>query len=152
MIALGLALALGSAFALNWGWLVQHGATRDLPSLTLRRPLASLRVLFRDRSWLLGFTVGLAGWALYVGALALAPLSLVQGTAAGGIGLLAALAHRRGDAVDRSDWWGVAAAAAGLILIAVSLAGGAVSATRPQPAALSAWLVASGSARAPRPA
>ena len=39
---------------------------------------------------------GLGGWAFYVAALALAPLSLVQATSAGGIGMLAALAHRRG--------------------------------------------------------
>src|SRR5439155_10746868 len=94
-VALGLVLALASAFALNWGWLAQHGAARDLPALSLRRPLGSLRLLFGDRAWLTGFVVGLAGWALYVAALALAPLSLVQGTSAGGVGLLAALAHRR---------------------------------------------------------
>jgi hypothetical protein len=80
------------------------------------------------------------GHHLHVAALALAPLSLVQGTSAGGIALLAALAHRRGDAVDRSDWIGVATAVTGLALIAVSLAGGAVSAAPPRSAALAAWL------------
>jgi hypothetical protein len=141
--ALGLVLALGSALALNWGWLEQHGAARTLPLLTLRRPLASLALLFRDRGWLVGFSVGIGGWVLYIAALTLAPLSLVQATSAGGIGLLAALAHRRGDTVDRVHWSGVAAAAAGLVLISVSLAGGALSASRPQPAALAAWLVVS---------
>jgi hypothetical protein len=142
-VAFGLALALASAFALNWGWLAQHGAARDLPPLSLRRPLQSLRSLFGDRAWLVGFTVGLAGWALYVAALALAPLSLVQATSAGGVGLLAALAHRRGDAVDQADWAAVAAAVAGLLLIGVSLAGGTASASHPHPAVLSAWLAVS---------
>ena len=36
------------------------------------------------------------GFALYVGALALAPLSLVQATAAGGIGILAVMVARLG--------------------------------------------------------
>jgi hypothetical protein len=139
----GLALALASAFALNWGWLAQHGAARALPKLSLRRPLRSLRSLFGDRAWLVGFTVGLAGWALYIAALALAPLSLVQATSAGGVGLLAALAHRRGDAVDRADWNAVAAAVAGLLLIGASLAGGTASASRPQPVVLAAWLAVS---------
>ena len=72
-LAAGLALALLSAFALNWGWLEQHGATQEMPPLTLRRPVWSLRLLFADRTWLIGFVVGLAGWAFYVVALALAP-------------------------------------------------------------------------------
>jgi hypothetical protein len=142
-IGVGLALALASAFALNWGWLAQHGAARELPPLSLRRPLQSLRSLFGDRAWLVGFAVGLAGWVLYVAALALAPLSLVQATSAGGVGLLAALAHRRGDAVDQADWAAVAAAVAGLLLIGVSLAGGTASASRPHPAVLAAWLAVS---------
>jgi hypothetical protein len=144
VIVLGLALALGSAVALNWGWLEQHGAARELPRLTLRRPLTSLRTLFCDRTWVVGFSVGLGGWALYVAALALAPLSLVQATSAGGIGLLAALARRRGGVIDRFQWWAVAGAAAGLVLIAVSLPGGAVSAKAPQVGAFAAWLCISG--------
>jgi hypothetical protein len=143
-VAAGLALALVSAFALNWGWLVQHGAARDMPPLTLRRPLHSLRILFADRSWVIGFFVGLAGWVAYVAALALAPISLVQGVSAGGIGILAALAHRRGDVIDRTSWLGVGAATAGLAFIAISLAGGALSAAAPSPGALTAWLAISG--------
>jgi hypothetical protein len=143
-VAAGLVLALVSAFALNWGWLVQHGAARELPPLTIRRPLHSLRILFADRSWLIGFVVGLVGWVAYIAALAFAPLSLVQGVSAGGIGILAALAHRRGDTIDRVTWVGVIAATAGLAFIAISLAGGAVTASAPSPGALTAWLAASG--------
>jgi ABC-type nickel/cobalt efflux system permease component RcnA len=87
----GLALALGSTAALNWGFLRQHGAASSLPRLTVRRPLRSLRLLFSDLRWVVGFVVGLAGWALYVVALRLAPLSLVQAVSAGGVGLLAVL-------------------------------------------------------------
>jgi hypothetical protein len=137
----GLALALISAFALNWGWLEQHGATQELPVLSGRRPLRSLRLLFGNRTWVIGFVVGLAGWAFYIAALTLAPLSLVQATAAGGIGILAALAHRQGHA---AQWPAVAVAVIGLALLAVSLAGGAPKSTTVGPAALVVWL--SGSA------
>ena len=136
----GLLLALGSAFALNWGWLVQHGAAGDLPALSLRQPIHSLRLLFGDRVWLTGFLAGVGGWVLYVAALALAPLSLVQATSAGGVGVLAALAHKRGDVIDRTDWIAVGTAIAGLALIAISLAGGTAAAARPGIPGLSLWL------------
>jgi hypothetical protein len=137
----GLALALLSAFALNWGWLEQHGAAQELPALSARAPLRSLRLLFGDRTWAVGFVVGLAGWAFYVAAVALAPLSLVQATSAGGIGILAALAHRRGH-TDR--WPAVAVAVVGLALLGASLAGGTPKSTNVSVGGLVAWL--SGSA------
>jgi hypothetical protein len=133
----GLALALLSAFSLNWGWLEQHGAAQELPPLSGRAPLRSLRLLFGNRTWLVGFVVGLAGWAFYVVALALAPLSLVQATAAGGIGILAALAHRRGHA---AQWPAVAVAVVGLALLAVSLAGGTPQSTTVSARGLVLWL------------
>jgi hypothetical protein len=139
-IGAGLVLALLSAFALNWGWLEQHGATQELPALSGRTPVRSLRLLFGNRTWLVGFVVGLAGWAFYVAALALAPLSLVQATSAGGIGILAALAHRRGHA---AQWPAVYVAVAGLGLLAVSLVGGAPKSTTVSLGALIAWLSAS---------
>lgn len=140
-VGAGLALALLSAFALNWGWLEQHGATQELPALSGRTPIRSLRLLFGDSAWRVGFVVGLAGWAFYVAALALAPLSLVQATSAGGIGILAALAHRRGHA---AQWPAVYVAVIGLALLAVSLAGGTPKSTAVSAGALVAWL--SGSA------
>ena len=114
----GLALALGSAAALNWSYLLQHGAATELPPLTLRHPVRSLRSLFSDPTWVVGFVTGIGGWVLYVVALALAPLSLVQATAAGGIGLLALLVHRRtGARLPRRDWIAVGVAVTGLVLL-----------------------------------
>ena len=139
-VATGLALALLSAFALNWGWLEQHGAAQELPPLSVRRPLWSLRLLFVHRAWLVGFLVGLLGWAFYVGALAFAPLSLVQATSAGGIGMLAALAHRRG---HEAQWPAVWVAVAGLALLGVSLAGGTSRGSTTSVPALALWLGAS---------
>ena len=124
-IAGGLALALASAAAINWGYYAQHGAASALPPLSLRHPLRSLGALFGNRRWLAGFWTGIAGWVLYVVALTLAPLSLVQACAAGGLAILAALAGVR----SRREQLAVATSIAGLVLLAVSLAG-SVTATR----------------------
>jgi hypothetical protein len=142
-VGTGFVLALASAFALNWGWLVQHGAARGLPPLSPRRPLASLRSLFGDPRWLAGFLVGLSGWALYVAALAIAPLSVVQAVSAGGIGVLALLARGRGDRITRRQWGAVGLSTAGLVLLGASLAGGTVRASEPGMGALLGWLVLS---------
>jgi hypothetical protein len=127
-LAGALVLSLLSAAALNWGYLAQHGAAHDLPSLSLRAPIHSLRSLFSDLSWLSGFLVGILGWVFYVAALVLAPLSLVQGVSAGGIAMLAALARRRGDPVSRIQLGAIAVATLGLALLAISLAGGTTNA------------------------
>src|SRR4029450_4884798 len=96
-----------------------------MPALTIRSPIASARRLLGSRRWLLGFGIEATGWALYVLALSLAPLSLVQGTAAGGIGVLALLVSRvTHTPLSRHERLGVAIAVAGLVLLGISLAGG----------------------------
>ena len=138
-LALGLALALTSAAALNFGFFVQHQAASKLPRLTLRRPLRSLWILFRHRRWTVGFLVGVGGWVLYVAALALAPLSLVQASSAGGIGVLALLTRTR---VSR-ERAGVGLSILGLALLGASLAGGAATGRAGSITATSAWLAVS---------
>jgi hypothetical protein len=141
--AAGLVLALGSTAALNWGFFTQHGAAEAMPPLSVRRPLGSLRLLAASRRWLAGFFVGLAGWALYVAALKLAPLSLVQAVSAGGLGLLALLQWLTPGAErpSRREWWAVAVAVTGLVLLAVSLAAHTAAGTAPTTAAVVLWLV-----------
>ena len=68
-------------------------AASKLPPLTLRRPVHSLVAALSQRALARRVLPGIGGWVLYVAALALAPLSLVQATSAGGIGLLALLAR-----------------------------------------------------------
>ena len=148
-VALGLLLALGSAGALNWSYLAQHGATAALPALSVRRPLRSLRLLFTNRRWLIGLLVGVAGWMLYVSALTLAPLSLVQATAAGGIGLLALLISRTtSTTLSRREWRGVLIAVGGLVLLALTLAHGSNSGSRGAWPTIALWLAASAGAAA----
>ena len=138
MIALGLALAAASAVAINVGYRLQHTAASSLPPLSPRRPVRSLRALSRSQRWLAGFLGGIGGWALYVVALELAPLSVVQAASAGGIGVLA-LGNGRLSGAERV---GVGAALAGLLLLAVSL-GARAEAGPGAPTAVAAWLAAS---------
>jgi hypothetical protein len=117
-------LAAGSALALNWGFFVQHRQASRLPALSVRQPLHSLLLLFSDRRWVAGFTIGIGGWVLYVAALSLGTLSLVQAASAGGIGILALLVWRlEGVTLSGREWGGVGLAIAGLVLLAVSLVG-----------------------------
>jgi drug/metabolite transporter (DMT)-like permease len=123
-LALSLLLAAGSAIALNWGFFTQHEQAANLPPLRLRHPIRSLWILFSNPAWLLGFLVGIAGWALYVGALAFGPLSLVQAVSAGGIGILALLVWRIGGVrLSRREWAGVGCSVGGLMLLGLSLIG-----------------------------
>lgn len=123
--AAGLLLALASTVLISLSYLREHGAVAGLPALSLRRPIRSAKLLITSRSWLLGFGMESSGFALYVIALALAPLALVQSVAAGGVGILAvATAHFGHRRLTRRELVGASLAVTGLVLLAVSLSGG----------------------------
>ena len=66
--------------------------------------------------------VALGAWILHVGALALAPLSVVQAVLSTGVVILAVLAERLfGFDVGPRQWLGVAMTAGGLVLLVVTL-------------------------------
>lgn len=120
-MAAGLLLALASTTALSYGFYRQHSVVTKLPALAIRRPVASLILLVRNWRWFAGFAIGLAGWALYILALRLAPLSLVQATSAGGVGLLALLVRRGGGTLSGRARAGVASSVGGLVALGLSL-------------------------------
>jgi drug/metabolite transporter (DMT)-like permease len=143
-LVLGLTLALVTAAAFNWSWVAQHSITSKLPRLTLRHPWRSLGLLFGDRRWRNAFLIGIAGWALYIVALRLAPLSLVQAVSAGGLALLAVLAQREeGTPLPRREWVGVGLAVLGLVFLSASLAGGSSSSAAGSWIAVTAWFLVS---------
>lgn len=142
-IGLGLSITLLSAFALNWGYLREHDAAAQLPPVSVRRPLRSARMLFASRDWVVGFVSESAGWGLFVLALALAPLGLVQAVSAGGIGILAFLVSRFGGRLTRRERIGVQLSIGGLALLGVSLVGGAEQGHDAPLAGLVLWLAAS---------
>jgi hypothetical protein len=128
-VAVGLVLALATAFGSVTGFLYKFRGARASPEIELRRPIRSTIVLFRSRVYLLGIAVGLGSWLVHVGALALAPISLAQATVAGGLVLLTVAANQLfGIEVTRREWIGVTLTAAGLAALALTLDGDAHSA------------------------
>jgi hypothetical protein len=144
---IALLLALGSTTLTNVAYLREHDAAAALPALSLRRPLHSAEALLTDRSWLIGFALESGGFALYVAALALAPLTLVQSVAAGGIGILAFVSARMTRRrLGPHELAGVLVSMLGLLALAVSLAGGIGEGTGGSTVEILLWLGATAGA------
>jgi drug/metabolite transporter (DMT)-like permease len=148
-IALALVLTIISTCALELGYLLQHDVASRLPPLSVRRPVASLRSLLVERRWLAGFGIQVGGFALYVVALALAPLSLVQATAAGGIGILAIMVSRITHVpLTRLEQIGAAVSVVGLALLGASLVSSHGEGSGASYVWIAVWLTASAGAAA----
>jgi drug/metabolite transporter (DMT)-like permease len=138
---LGLILALASALATNVAFLFKHRGAVLAPPIRVRHPLRSAVGLFRSRWFAVGWIVAIFAWALHVGALSLAPLSIVQAVLSGGLVFLAVFAERFfGFQLGRRQWVGVTITAAGLAVI--GLTGG--GANTPQRASLAALIAVEG--------
>ena len=143
-VELGLLLAVLTAFGSVAGFLYKFRGARQAPAVDLRRPLHSSVELFRSPMYALGIAIALGSWGLHVGALALAPISLVQSVIAGGLVLLTVIADQLfGIEVTRREWVCVGLTAAGLAFLAATLDGDAGSAhSRYGPSTLAIYLVA----------
>lgn len=118
MAGLGITLSLLCALATNIAFLCKHRGAVAAPAVSVRHPWRSARDLFISRWWTIGWMVGLGAWLLHVGALAVAPLSLVQAVIAGGLVLLALPAERWfGFKLGRREWAGLALSALGLAFL-----------------------------------
>ena len=120
--AIGIVLALGAAVALNAAYVIQHVGSSGLDAVDPRRPIRTMASLMRSRAWLLGTALGFTGWALHIGAMREAPLSLVQAFVAGGLALaapIAAFALRR--RLTRAEAEAIALMAVALLLLAIGL-------------------------------
>jgi hypothetical protein len=144
----GLLLALAAAVALNGSYLLQHaGSVGNLP-IDPRRPVRTLVALLRAPVWTLGAVLGMSGWALHVGAMREAPLSLVQAFVAGGLVLavpMAAVGLR--ERLAPAELHALVLMAVALGLLAVGLPREAAHA-RFHAGALAAWLACLGVAAA----
>jgi len=117
----GLGLALGSALGTNVAFLFKQRGALVAPAVRARHPLRSAVGLFRSRWFSLGWGVAAVAWGLHVGALALAPLSVVQAVLSGGLVFLAVFAERYfGFHLGRRQWAGLIVTAFGLAVIAVT--------------------------------
>ena len=117
----GAGLALASAFVTNLGFLWRHRGAVAAADVDVRHPLHSAVCLFRSKWWTIGYAAAFVAWLLHVGALALAPLTIVQSALAGGFVFLAVLADRYfGFELGRREWGGVLLAAAGLAFLSLT--------------------------------
>jgi hypothetical protein len=123
-VQVGLALALGTAFVSMIGFLLKHRGAVQAAEVEWRRPLRSSVALFSSGAYSAGILVAMVAWGLHVGALALAPISLVQSVIAGGLVFLTVAADRFfGHDVTRREWIGVALTALGLAFLAATMSG-----------------------------
>ena len=117
----GLALSLACAVATSVAFLLKHRGAVLAPPVRVRHPLRSAADLFRSRWFAVGWGVAVGAWVLHVGALALAPLSIVQAVLSGGLVFLAVFAERFfGFRLGRRQWAGVILTAAGLAVIGLT--------------------------------
>jgi hypothetical protein len=147
-VALGLGLALLTAIGSVAGFLYKFRGANDAPEVDFKRPIHSTIVLFRSPIYALGILIALGSWFFHVGALALAPISLVQTVIAGGLVLLTVVADLVfGIAVTRREWIGVSLMGVGLAVLAATLSGAGNGAhSRYAPGALAIFLVIVGGA------
>jgi drug/metabolite transporter (DMT)-like permease len=116
-VGLGLVCALLSALGTNLAFLFKHRGALAAPDVDMRHPLRSAIDLFRSKWWSIGWGVAGVAFALHVGALTLAPISIGQAVLAGGLVFLAVLAERFfGFELGRRQWVGI-----GLVAISLSL-------------------------------
>jgi hypothetical protein len=138
---LGVLLAIAAAVALNASYLMQHAGASGAAAIDPRRPVGTLVGLLRSPIWAAGGALGMTGWALHLGAMREAPLSLVQAFVAGGLALtapMAAIGLRRRPAPGEAQAVGLMVVA--LVLLSIGLAGGSRHATF-TPAALGGALI-----------
>jgi drug/metabolite transporter (DMT)-like permease len=142
---IGLTLAFASAVVTNTAYSLEHDAATALPPLSPRRPFRSAQLLLRDRRWLTAFGAETVGWLMYVAALRLAPLALVQAVTASGVAVLAfRTAHGHPSRLAWHEQLAVVLAVAGLALLALSLVGTTESDQRPAVIGVVIWLAACG--------
>jgi Magnesium transporter NIPA len=117
VLLIGFGLAIASSLALNAGYLLQHVGGGTAPAVDARRPVATVRGLLRSPLWVVGMGTNLFGSVLHIGALAVAPITLVQAFSAAGLALVVPASAR----VARSPLHRAERVAVGVIIAALAL-------------------------------
>ncbi len=116
-VGMGLVCALLSALGTNLAFLFKQRGAVAAPDVDIRHLARSAIDLFRSKWWSIGWGVAAVAFALHVGALSLAPISIGQAVLAGGLVFLAVLAERFfGFELGRRQWIGI-----GLVAVSLSL-------------------------------
>src|SRR5580704_13784859 len=118
---LGILLALACAFVANLGFFYKYKGANSVPKIQVLHPLQSAKSLYSSKWFALGMLIATGSWGLHVGALALAPMSVVQVSLAAGVVFIAVMAERMfGFKVGRRQWVGLILTAVGLVLLGVT--------------------------------
>ncbi|HEY4427596.1 MAG TPA: hypothetical protein VGN08_05280 [Solirubrobacteraceae bacterium] len=119
---LGILLALTCAFVANLGFFYKYRGANEVPKVQVLHPFRSARRLYSSKWFTLGMLTATGSWGLHVGALALAPMSVVQVSLAAGVVFIAVMAERLfGFQVGRRQWIGLVLTAGGLVLLGLTL-------------------------------
>ena len=119
---LGILLALLCAFVANLGFFFKYRGANEVPRVEVLHPLRSARRLYSSKWFTLGMIAATGSWGLHVGALALAPMSVVQVSLAAGVVFIAIMADRLfGFEVGRRQWLGLVLMAGGLVVLGMTL-------------------------------
>ncbi len=125
-LAFYLAIGVAASLLMALGLLLMKTRAAELPEARAGALLRALGAWLRDPVWLGALAIQAAGYALYIVALADAPVSLVAVMMQGGIALFVVFAavflHER--AAPR-EWAGIAGIVAAMAMLALSLEGGA---------------------------
>jgi hypothetical protein len=142
---IGLGLAFVAAVVTNTAYSLEHDAAAALPRLSPRRPLRVVDFLIHDKRWMKAFAAETTGWLMYVAALRLAPLALVQSVTASGVAVLAfATARGHPSRLARRERVAVVLALVGLLALGLSLLGRESVDKHPPVAGIIIWLAACG--------
>jgi len=72
---LGILLALACAFVANLGFFYKYRGAGEVPQVTVRHPLRSVKELFSSKWFTLGMIIATGSWGLHVAALKLRTLA-----------------------------------------------------------------------------
>jgi drug/metabolite transporter (DMT)-like permease len=121
-LELGILLSLACAFVANLAFFYKYRGANAVAKVNISHPFRSARALYSSKWFTLGMLTATASWGLHVGALSLAPMSVVQVTLAAGVVFIAVMAERLfGFEVGRRQWIGLMLTATGLVLLGITL-------------------------------
>jgi drug/metabolite transporter (DMT)-like permease len=121
-----LVLAVLASTLMALGLLMMRSRAAALPMARGGRIIRAVLTWFRDPIWSGGVGVQTLGWVLYVTAVSQAPVSMVAVMMQGGIALFVVFSVLvMGERARTAEWAGIVAIVLGMILLALSLSGGA---------------------------
>ena len=121
-LELGILLSLACAFVANLAFFYKYRGANAVAKVNISHPFRSAWALYSSKWFTLGMLTATASWGLHVGALSVAPMSVVQVTLAAGVVFIAVMAERLfGFEVGRRQWIGLMLTATGLVLLGITL-------------------------------